>query len=531
MHPTFVPKCSTLVAASILLLLTSWAGNSARAATTDFKPCPFPNITAAVDRFSKVIQFKTVSDLSTGNHARYPEEFSELDAFLQAAYPEVWQQLKVEKAGVDSLSYLITWPGSQPQLRPALFISHFDVVPVPEDSYQDWEHPPFSGAVADGYIWGRGTLDVKSGAIGLLEAATALLHEGFVPQRTLIFGFGHDEEVGGSKGAAHLAQLLSSRYPALDFIWDEGSGVAVGGVNPFITAPVALVATSEKGYVSIKVTLTSPGGHSSQPPVDGSSLATRMAALLAAVDSDPPPAALVSPTKEHLVALAAVAPVWLGPLLVGIQYLPGLASLAAHYLAGLDGRSAAAVRTTAAITNISVSNIADNVLPQTATVNINFRLLPGDTVDDALQLTKQWLGPAADYASITMGEEHDRAAPVTDASGPQFALLRAAIQSVWGTDLPVVPYLMSGGTDSKHYRHLTNSTLRFCPYSQNAAADDAHRVHGTNERLSVEDFGRALCTYRAGLRLAGAARPGEAGDRSRAAGTGRLPVQQLVAVE
>jgi hypothetical protein len=115
-----------------------------------------------------------------------------------------------------------------------------------------------------------------------------------------------------------------------------------------------------------------------------------------------------------------------------------------------------------------------------------------------------------------------------DASGPAFALLRSAIQSVWGSELPVVPYLMSGGTDSKHYRHLTNATLRFCPYSQNAAKDDAHRVHGTNERLSVDDFGRALCTYRAGLRLAGAARAGEAGDEGSHAP--RMHMQPSVAV-
>ncbi|KAF6264265.1 hypothetical protein COO60DRAFT_171986 [Scenedesmus sp. NREL 46B-D3] len=239
-------RCSSLVAAVLIFLLNMHTGNHSCAASTDFKPCPFPNLTAAVARFSRVIQFKTVSDLTTSNHVRYPEEFSKMDAFLGAAYPEVWQQLKVEKAGVDSLSYLITWPGSQPQLPPALFVSHFDVVPVPEDSYKDWVHPPFSGAVADGYIWGRGTLDVKVGAVGLLEAATALLHEGFQPQRTLVFGFGHDEEVGGGKGAAHLAQLLSSRVPLLDFVWDEGAGVAVGGVNPFITEPVALVATSER---------------------------------------------------------------------------------------------------------------------------------------------------------------------------------------------------------------------------------------------------------------------------------------------
>jgi carboxypeptidase PM20D1 len=114
---------------------------------------------------------------------------------------------------------------------------------------------------------------------------------------------------------------------------------------------------------------------------------------------------------------------------------------------------------------------------------------------------------------------------LADASGPAFALLRSAIQSVWGSELPVVPYLMSGGTDSKHYGHLTNATLRFCPYTQNAAKDDAHRVHGTNERLSVEDFGRVLCTYRAGLQLAGS-RGSQSGSS-----TIDLPLQRWMAVE
>jgi hypothetical protein len=89
MHTTSVPKYSTFVVASILFILVSHPGNTACAAIAEFKPCPFPNITAAVDRFSKVIQFKTVSDRSTSNHARYPEEFIKLDAFLQAAYPGV----------------------------------------------------------------------------------------------------------------------------------------------------------------------------------------------------------------------------------------------------------------------------------------------------------------------------------------------------------------------------------------------------------------------------------------------------------
>lgn len=88
-------------------------------------------------------------------------------------------------------------------------------------------HPPFSGAVADGFIWGRGALDVKVGVVGLLEAATSLLRSGYAPRRTLLFAFGQDEEVGGDLGAAAIAAELAARGTRIEMIWDEGSGARV----------------------------------------------------------------------------------------------------------------------------------------------------------------------------------------------------------------------------------------------------------------------------------------------------------------
>lgn len=242
---------------------------------------------------------------------------------------------------------------------------------------QDWIHPPFSGAVADGYIWGRGTLDVKVGAVGLLEAATALLQVGFKPLRTLIFAFGQDEEVGGEFGAKKIAELLTSRSITLDMIWDEGSGISADGINAWVKQPVALVSTAEKSYQSVQVTLRSPGGHSSIPPIDGSSLSSQLGRLFLKLAVAPPPAKLVSPTREFVLAQAALVPAWLGPMFLGVKYSAALARIVANYMAAGDNKAAAAVRTTAAVTNITVSNIADNVLPQSAEVGINFRLLPG----------------------------------------------------------------------------------------------------------------------------------------------------------
>lgn len=124
--------------------------------------CVWPGgMDAAVERFSRVLQHKTVSIPSGGSAS----EFEALNAYLASdeGYGRVLRRLdKVEKVGGDGgLSHLIEWTGRNPSLRPALFVSHTDVVPVPEQSLADWTHPPFGGVVSDGYVWGRGAIDVK----------------------------------------------------------------------------------------------------------------------------------------------------------------------------------------------------------------------------------------------------------------------------------------------------------------------------------------------------------------------------------
>ena len=97
---------------------------------------------------------------------------------------------------------LFEWKGSDPSLAPGLFMSHTDVVPVSEAAAEGWTQPPYGGVIKDGYVWGRGALDVKIGVILWLEAVEALLEEGVVPTRTIYLSFGHDEEIGGRVGAA-----------------------------------------------------------------------------------------------------------------------------------------------------------------------------------------------------------------------------------------------------------------------------------------------------------------------------------------
>ena len=140
-----------------------------------------------------------------------------------------------------------------------------DVVPVEPGTEDDWSYPPFAGRIAEGYIWGRGALDDKMNVTGLLAAVETLLEGGFQPRRTVHLAFGHDEEVGGEKGAALIGDLLKSRGVELEYVLDEGLVIA-HGIVPSVPRPVAMVGIAEKGFVSIELSVEGIGGHSSMPP-------------------------------------------------------------------------------------------------------------------------------------------------------------------------------------------------------------------------------------------------------------------------
>ena len=172
----------------------------------------------AVERLSRAIQYPTIN---WADHSRTDfAPFEGLLAHIRASYPTLMERGKLERIGH---GVLITIPGRDPALRPCLYMSHQDVVPVVEGTEGDWSHPPFSGAVADGYIWGRGALDIKKQVFGLLEAAEYLLRRGAAFARTAYLAFGDDEETL-NLGARAIARELERRGVTLEFVLDEGSG-------------------------------------------------------------------------------------------------------------------------------------------------------------------------------------------------------------------------------------------------------------------------------------------------------------------
>ncbi len=217
------------------------------------------NISSKVvkNRLADVLKFQTISnqDPSLFN----AKAFSKMQFFLEQSFPLVFATL--EKEMVNQHSMLFKWQGKNASLKPILFLAHQDVVPVPDENLPSWTHPPFAGVIDDEYIWGRGALDDKSSLTAIFEAVTFLLNEDFQPERMIYLAFGHDEEIGGTQGAAKIAELLKLRNVELEFVLDEG-GVISDGLISGVEPAVALVGVAEKGYVSLELSIKQEGGTS-----------------------------------------------------------------------------------------------------------------------------------------------------------------------------------------------------------------------------------------------------------------------------
>lgn len=159
--------------------------------------------------------------------------------------------MKLEHVANHSLLYTIK--GSDPSLKPYLLASHLDVVPVETEK---WTVDAFSGIIKDGYLYGRGSIDVKDSLIAILESIEHLLKkENFKPKRTILIAFGHDEEGSGVFGAAQISKILQSRYKELEFIFDEGSFIVTKSFPGIQNLNTAFVAVAEKGYLTVELTI------------------------------------------------------------------------------------------------------------------------------------------------------------------------------------------------------------------------------------------------------------------------------------
>jgi carboxypeptidase PM20D1 len=429
-------------------------------------------------RLGKAISFPTVC--TQGYTGTDFAPFDGFIAFLAEAFPLFHKTCELERVNGYALVY--RWKGSDPALPPMMLTAHYDVVPVEAGTEGEWTHPGFSGAVAEGRIWGRGTLDIKSQLIAHLEAAETLMRGGFSPKRDFYFVYGQDEEIGGRNGAYKVADYFAGKGIRLEGVLDEG-GFAVTGVLKGVAAPLALIGVAEKGFCNYELTLEGAGGHSSMPPRH--SALGNAATLITRIENNPLPPRLTPPVKQMLGNIAgemgpavrmAMANLWLfKPLLLGILEKSPITN--------------ALIRTTFAATMANASKAA-NVLPQKAQAIINVRLLPGDTVATVEAHLKKLAGDLPVSIRTLVPEE---ASQVSPAEGKAYRRITDLIAEIY-PGVIATPYLVMGGTDARKYYRVCDNVYRFTPVL--ISNEEQRMVHGTNESLSTANYGRMIAFFR-----------------------------------
>lgn len=442
------------------------------------------------EHLARAIQIPTVSlsplQRDAEASARSVQAFTALHAQLQTTFPLLHAALEREAitsdAAVPGQALLYTWRGSDSSLRPYLLAAHQDVVPVEPGSESRWQQPPFSGALADGFIWGRGALDDKFNLLAQLEAIERLLKSGYKPKRTLYIGSGHDEEVGGT-GAQAIAARLAQRGVRLEFVLDEGMAV-VQGMMPGTSKPVALIGLAEKGSVTVEIAVRSPGGHSSMPPTQ--TAAGILAAALVRLEQHQMPARLSGAPRLMFEHLAPEMPFGLRLVLTNLWLLEPVL----RWQLAQKPSTHAMLRTTTAITMLE-GGPKENVLPQRARAVVNFRILPGDTVASVVEHVRKTV--ADDRVDVQIaGSAGVEPSATSSAESPAFQRIAQSIRQSF-PDALVAPSLMIGASDARSYAAVADNAYRFMPIL--LLPDDLARFHGTDERIAIADYARVVAFY------------------------------------
>lgn len=435
-------------------------------------------------RLAALVRIPTIAPADGEPFGEAAADFERLAHELEAAYPLIFGA--GERFSVGQHGILLRLSGRRGSERAVVLMAHQDVVPAPtvQSEWEElgWSRDPWAGVVADGSVWGRGSLDDKGALVALAEAVESMLAGGWSPPSDLWLLFSSDEEVSGDS-APSAAALLEARGVTPWLVLDEG-GAVVDGAFPGMAEPMAVVGVSEKGLVDVEMSVEALGGHASTPPQMGAT--ARLARAIVAIERNPHPAHLGQVTMSMLNVVGRHLP-W--NLRAVLAQAPEVRRPIAAVLARMSPELAAMVRTTTAVTRLEGSP-AGNVLAARASAHLNVRVAVGSSCVDAVaHLERVISDPDVRLRVIRQFEP----SPISPTDDERWAMLReAALASYPGT--VVTPYVMLGASDARHLARISPAVYRFSPFAMTRAQRDS--IHGADEHLTLDALGRGVEFYR-----------------------------------
>jgi len=385
--------------------------------------------------------------------------------YVAGLLDEVGIESRLYESAPGRTSLFARWGGDGSRTDALLLHGHLDVVPA---AAEDWAVHPFSGEVQDDYVWGRGAVDMKDFDAMLLSVVRARQRTGRVPARPLVLCFTADEEAGGHLGAEVMVRDHPEEF--------EGCTEAIGEVGGFTTTVrgqrLYLIEAAEKGMAWMRLTARGRAGHGSMTNPDNA--VTRIAEAVARIGAYEWPVRLTPTMRTLLGTVGAIT---------GVDVTPENARDLVDEFGGATRMLGAVLSNTTNPTMLG-AGYKVNVVPTEATAHVDGRFLPGYE-DEFFRTLAELCGDdvSIDFVSNQQPWETPYDGALVD------AMTRSLLAE--DPDALVAPFLMSGGTDAKHFRKLGMRTYGFTPLRLPEELDFTALFHGVDERVPVDalEFG------------------------------------------
>ncbi len=455
----FLIILAVLVLLVAIVLLRAVLLKATEAKTAKVKLDEGPRAEKYGKQLSQMVQKETIS----GRFDTDRTKFLEFHEILEELFPNVH---KTCEKHVFNGSLLFKWTGKG-NSEPILFMSHHDVV----EANGTWEHGAFSGDIDEnGCVWGRGAVDTKASLFCMLTALEEMIADGFEPECDVYVASSCTEEWSG-EGAPLTVQYLKEQGVKLAYLMDEGGMIIeepVGGVK----GTYGMVGVLEKGYGDVKFIAKGKGGHASAPTKN--TPLVRLGKFMTDVEKKSPFTSKFNPTVEEM--FSRMAPNMNFGMKVIFANMWLFKGLLKKLLPSISAAAGAMLHTTLAFTTAKGSD-GLNVLPQEAFVTGNMRFIPHQDMEESVALISEI---AKKYDIETEVIYSDNACPVVDFNSKPFHMVEEVAAEVY-PGIGICPYVMTGGTDAKFYRDLSDNCLRFAPLYINQ--QQYASIHGLNENI------------------------------------------------
>ncbi len=448
--------------------------------TFSFKPNLFPTMkrhqqldeNRIKQSLSEMIQFKTVSSLDDKKIDQ--KAFASFRDYVKFRYPTICSSANYQEMGSAMLFHL---KGKSDRF-PIVMMAHYDVVPAKGV----WQDDPFSGKITEDRIIGRGALDTKNSLCAVMEATEWLLNQNHVFEHDLYLAFSGDEEIGGPS-APMIRDYFKANNITPYLVLDEG-GAIVSNMFPGVKQKSAVIGLSEKGFLILKLSAFSKGGHASAPPLV--TPLSQLANAIVRLNKDRTFKMKITPVvgtmfdtiarhSESFAIRMLFANLWLfSPIVKWIAKKNG-------------GPFMALLKTTQAFTMAEGSD-AINVLPNQASIGIDYRLRPGESVDAVLTRIRRIIND--ETLKIEVIAQFD--SPKESVMDEGYERLKEAINRTW-PDVIVSPYLMTATSDSRHYHAISERVFKFSP--MDVSKTDLAMIHGDDESITIENLMNGVQFY------------------------------------